>query len=35
MMVDLEDDLEWSIFDEFDDEDFERYLLFGFLFFKV
>ena len=28
MMVDLEDDPEWSISDELDDEDSERYSLF-------
>ena len=35
MMVDLEDDPEWSISDELDDEDSERYLLFVFSSFKV
>lgn len=35
MMVDLEDDPEWSISDELDDEDSERYSLFGFSSFKV
>ena len=29
MMVDLEDDPEWSISDELDDEDSERYSRFG------
>ena len=35
MMVDLEDDPEWSISDELDDEDSERYSLFVFSSFKV
>ena len=29
MMVDLEDDPEWSVSDELDDEDSERYPLFA------
>lgn len=33
MMVDLEDDPEWSVSDELDDEDSERYLVFFFSFF--
>lgn len=32
MMVDLEDDPEWSVSDELDDEDSERYLVFFFFF---
>jgi len=32
MMVDLEDDPEWSISDELDDEDSERYSLSVFFF---
>ena len=33
MMVDLEDDPEWSVSDELDDEDAERYSL--FVFYKL
>lgn len=34
MMVDLEDDPEWSVSDELDDEDSERYLMTFFFILK-